>query len=90
MNRIHERMEARGETLYKVFTAGESTGLYKQGRMKRRLRSGKHSVFPQIELISFTLEIANLYARIRAGYRLLAADAIHLATAAHAGVDLFD
>jgi predicted nucleic acid-binding protein len=40
-------------------------------------------------LIPFTAETADGYARIRASYRVSPADAIHLASAASAGVDLF-
>jgi predicted nucleic acid-binding protein len=40
-------------------------------------------------LISYTAETADSYARIRAGHRVSPADAIHLASAANARVDLF-
>jgi len=51
------------------------------------VRDAFHS--PQIELISYTAETADRYARIRASHRVSPADAIHLASAADAGVDLF-
>jgi predicted nucleic acid-binding protein len=91
MNRIHERMEARGDRLCtSVFTLGEVlTGLYKRDALETasQVREAFHS--PQIELIPFTAETADGYARIRASYRVSPADAIHLASAASAGVDLF-
>jgi uncharacterized protein len=91
MNRIHEFMEARKDTLCtSVFTVGEVlTGIYKRGaaEIASQIREAFHS--PQIELISFTAETADRYARIRAGQRVSPADAIHLASAAQAGVDLF-
>jgi predicted nucleic acid-binding protein len=91
MNRIHERMEERGDRLCtSVFTVGEVlTGLYKRDalEMASQVREAFHS--PQIELISYTAETADSYARIRAGHRVSPADAIHLASAANAGIDLF-
>jgi len=44
---------------------------------------------PQIELLPFTPETADHYARIRGNHRVSPADAIHLASAAQYGVDLF-
>jgi predicted nucleic acid-binding protein len=91
MNAIHERMEARGDRLCtSVFTVGEVlTGLYK--REEHQLASHVREAFrsPQIELIPYTSETADRYARIRASHRVSPADAIHLACAASVGVDLF-
>lgn len=42
-----------------------------------------------LEVLPFTTEIAEHYAQIRAAQRVSPADAIHLATAAHRGTDLF-
>ena len=44
---------------------------------------------PLVELLPFTLETTDHYARIRAANRVLPADAVHLATAAAARVDVF-
>jgi len=41
------------------------------------------------EVIPFTIETADHYARIRGSLGLAPADAIHLACAAHAGADVF-
>ena len=91
MNRIHERMEERGDKLCtSVFTVGEVlTGIYKRGALEMASQVWEAFRSPQIELISFTPETADSYARIRAGHRVSPADAIHLASAANAGVDLF-
>jgi len=91
MNRIHERMEERGDRLYtSVFTVGEVlTGLYKREALEIASQVREAFRSPQIELISYTSETADSYARIRAGHRVSPADAIHLASAANAGVDLF-
>ena len=91
MNRIHECMEQRGDRLCtSVFTVGEVlTGLYKREAMETaaQVREAFHS--PQIELIPFSPETSDRYARIRASCRVSPADAIHLASAATAGIDLF-
>jgi predicted nucleic acid-binding protein len=44
---------------------------------------------PRVELIPLKAETAERYARIRADHRVSPADAIHLASAAYAGVNLF-
>ncbi len=91
MQRIHERMEERGDRLCtSVFTVGEVlTGLYKRKALEIASQVREAFRSPQVELISFTAETADSYARIRASHRVSPADAIHLATAANAGVDLF-
>lgn len=43
----------------------------------------------EIELVPFTLDVADHYSRVRAGLRLKAADAIHVATAITARADVF-
>ena len=91
MNRIHERMEERGDKLStSVFTVGEVlTGLYKRDALEIASQIREAFRSPQIDLISYTPETADSYARIRARHRVSPADAIHLASAANAGVDLF-
>jgi predicted nucleic acid-binding protein len=91
MNTIHKRMEARGDKLCtSVFTVGEVlTGLYRQNALETASQVREAFRAPQIELISFTPDTADSYVRIRAGHRVSPADAIHLASAANAGVDLF-
>jgi uncharacterized protein len=91
LNRIHKRMEVRGDRLCtSVFTIGEVlTGLYTREALEIASQVREAFRSPQIELISYTPETADSYARIRAGHRVSPADAIHLASAANAGVDLF-
>jgi len=43
----------------------------------------------EVDLIPFSAETAERYGQIRGNSRVTPADAIHLASAAHAGVDLF-
>ena len=84
-------MERRRDTLCtSVFTVGEVlTGPYKRGAsdLARRVREVVRP--PAVELLPFTIETAERYARIRGDNRVSPPDAIHLASAAHAGVDLF-
>ena len=54
-----------------------------QASIRRALRP------PRVELIPFTTGTAERYSQIRAEHRIKPPDAIHLASAADAGVDLF-
>ena len=91
MNQIRKRMEARRDTLCtSTLTLGEVlTGLYKRGALEMAAEIRDAFLSPQIELIPFTPETADQYARIRGNHRVSPADAIHLASAAQTGVDLF-
>ncbi len=91
INQIYTRMEERRDTLCtSAFTLGEVlTGLYKRGALEMAIQIREAFRPPQIEIIEFTAEMADEYARIRANHRVSPADAIHLATAAQSGVDLF-
>jgi uncharacterized protein len=88
---IRSRMEQRHDRLITgAFTFGEVlTGVFRRGdsqladEMRGVLRNSVAEVIP------FTLETANHYAQIRATPGIAPADAIHLASAAHAGTDLF-
>jgi predicted nucleic acid-binding protein len=51
--------------------------------VRRRLQSVVH------EVVDFTIETADRYTQIRATLGIAPADAIHLASAAQAGADLF-
>lgn len=88
---IRSAMEKRGDTLCtSVFTVGEVlTGPYTKGAVEMAAQIREAFRAPGIELISFTADIAEQYAKIRGLHRVAPADAIHLASAAHAGVDLF-
>ena len=88
---IHQRMEERRDQLITgAFTVGEVlAGPYRKAaterldEVRRRLRN------VVAEIIPFTLETAERYARIRGTLGVSPADAIHLASAAQAGTDLF-
>jgi predicted nucleic acid-binding protein len=88
---IRARMEQRGDQLITgAFTFGEVlAGVYRKGSadLARESRRLLESVVSQV--IPFDLETAEHYARIRGTLGLLPADAIHLASAAQAGTDLF-
>jgi predicted nucleic acid-binding protein len=91
VQRMHEAMLRRGDMLCtSVFTVGEVlTGPRKLnddagiGGLKKFFGS------KEVEILPFSLEAADRYSMIRAEARVSQADAIHLATAAAAGVDLF-
>jgi predicted nucleic acid-binding protein len=91
VQRMHEAMLRRGDILCtSVFTVGEVlTGPRKLndaagiGGLKKFFGS------KEVEILPFSMEAADRYSMIRAEMRVSQADAIHLATAAAAGVDLF-
>lgn len=85
------KMEERQDRLCtSSFTAGEVlVGPYKlkAPAVAKQIREVFESQF--VEVLPFTLETADLYARIRAQHAVSPADAIHLACAAKAKTDLF-
>ena len=91
VDEIHHRMEERRDQLITgAFTIGEVlAGPYRKAAaqrlddVRRQLRSVVADIIP------FTLETAERYAQIRGTLRVSPADAIHLASAAAAGTDLF-
>ena len=91
VDEIHHRMDERRDQLITgAFTVGEVlAGPYRKAaaerveEVRRRLRN------VVAEIIPFTLETAERYARIRGTLGVSPADAIHLASAAQAGTDLF-
>ncbi len=88
---ISARMQERGDTLCtSVFTVGEVlTGPYRNGSEEQAIRIRAAFESPRIELIPFSVEMMDRYARIRGTHRVAPADAIHLASAADARADLF-
>jgi predicted nucleic acid-binding protein len=84
-------MEQRRDTLCtSAFTLGEVlTGPYRKNALDTAAQIRAAFRSPEIDLIPFTPETADQYARIRGSHRVSPADAIHLASAAQAGVDLF-
>jgi predicted nucleic acid-binding protein len=88
---IHSRMEQRHDQLVTgAFTFGEVlAGAYRKGAPQLAEESRRLLRSVVAEVIPFTLETADRYARIRAIPGIAPADAIHLASAAQAGTDLF-
>jgi uncharacterized protein len=86
-----EKMRLRQDHLCtSTFAVGETlVGPYKTGNKEiaRKIRDLFRPPF--VEVIPFTLDTADYYAEIRTIKGVSTADAIHLACAAQAGVDLF-
>jgi len=97
---IRTRMEERGDQLitgaftmgmlYSTFTAGEIlAGPYRIGAVKVADETKRLVRNVVSEVVPFTIETADHYARIRGTLGFAPAAAIHLACAAQAGTDLF-
>ena len=88
---VRLRMEQRHDRLITAsFTVGEVlAGCYRQGAPELAEESQKwmHSIVS--EILPFTTQTSDYYGRIRAMPGISSADAIHLASAAQAGTDLF-
>src|ERR1700722_8372308 len=91
VRQVYDSMEQRGDVLCtSVFTLGELLAGPKKKKASAatdRVRDFFHATVA--ELLPFTAETAEHYAEIRASLRVSPADAIHLACAAHSGIDLF-
>lgn len=85
------QMAERGDTLCtSIFTRGEAlVGAQRPGGERAAQKMRDYLRSPIVDILPFTLETADHYARIRATNNVSPADAIHLASAAAAGVDLF-
>ena len=88
---IRARMEERGDQLItSAFAIGEiMAGPYRIGAVKVADEAKRLVRSVVSEVVPFTIETADHYARIRGTLGLPPADAIHLACAAQAGTDLF-
>lgn len=88
---IHARMQERNDQLITgAFTFGEVlAGLYPRAAaaLLQEVRDTLERAVS--EVIPFTMETADHYARIRGKLGVAPADAIHLACAADAGADMF-
>ena len=88
---IARRMEERNDTLCtSVFTVGEL--LAGPSRTQRWDEVSKARAFfrsPELRLLEFKLSTAEIFAEIRGRAAISSGDAIHLACAAEARVDLF-
>lgn len=88
---IHGRMRERGDELItSAVTIGEVlAGVYRDGSMSQvdEIRTTLLGLLS--EVVPFTVETADRYARIRGSTPISSPDAIHLACAASAKTDLF-
>ncbi len=91
VQKIMNRMEQRSDKLCtSIFAVGEllvGPRKTKDAEMERVIRG--YFQTSAVELLPFNWETAEIYSRIRAENNVSPADAIHLATAAQARVDLF-
>jgi predicted nucleic acid-binding protein len=88
---ILAKMKERQDQLCtSAFTVGEIlVGPYKMRASETAGRIREVFQAPFVEVIPYTLETADLYAGIRARHGVSPPDAIHLACAAQARIDLF-
>jgi predicted nucleic acid-binding protein len=88
---IRSRMEQRHDQLITgAFTFGEVlAGAYRKGTPEQAGETRRLLRNVVAEVVPFTLDTADRYARIRGTPGITPADAIHLASAAQAGTDLF-
>jgi predicted nucleic acid-binding protein len=88
---IRSRMtERQDELITGAFTFGEVlAGVYRRGATQLADESRRLLQSVVAEVVPFTIETADHYARIRGTLGIAPADAIHLACAAQAETDLF-
>jgi len=88
---IHKKMTRRGDQLCTgVFTVGEVlTGPHKAGNPEEVRQLANYFNGGSVQILAFNFEAAERYAHIRAKHGVSSADAIHLATASVAQVDLY-
>lgn len=91
IEQLHQVMRNRNDALCtSIFTLGEVlTGFHKKGAEEEARRVRELLRPPLVDLVPFTAETTDRYARIRAANRVSPADAIHLASAAQNNVNLF-
>ncbi len=88
---IWQNMEARGDELCtSSLTVGEALVAPFRKRDHEMAQAYRmHFGSPRIRILDFSWESSERYAELRAGTRIGRSDAIQLASAAQAGVDLF-
>lgn len=91
LSRLRSGMRKRGDRLVtSALTVGELLVLPEAaGDRALKERYERFLMNPVVTVIPFTVQAAYHFAAIRAGRKLTVPDAIHLACAASAGVDLF-
>ena len=88
---VARRMEERGDTLCtSVFTVGETlAGPCRTQRWDEVSKVREFFRSPELRLLEFKLSTAEIFAEIRGRGGISSGDAVHLACAAEARVDLF-
>ena len=88
---LHTAMQNRKSRLFtSAFTAAEVlAGLEKLCATDLLVVAQEFFSSSQVEVLPFDLATAKVYGSVRAQTNISAQDAIHIATAAHTGVDLF-
>jgi predicted nucleic acid-binding protein len=91
VRRAYESHIARNDSLCtSVFTVGEALTLPLRMKDQAATATIRNSMLSgEVELLPFTVEMAQRYAEIRAVTALKPADALHLATAIESKVNLF-
>jgi predicted nucleic acid-binding protein len=87
---LHKMQERHDQVCTSSFALGEIlVGPYKAGALETARKITEVIAPPFVEVIPYTAETADIYAQIRAKQGVSPADAIHLACAAQARIDLF-
>ena len=88
---VHARMnERKDELITSAVTVGEVlTGVYRKGPTSRVDEVRKALLSLLSDVIPFTADTADHYAKIRGSMKIASPNAIHLACAASVGTDLF-
>lgn len=91
VRKILSRIVSRGDALStSVFSLGEIlTGPRRRGSISGADAVKQYFLSGAVEILPFTEAAADRYSLIRGANKVSQADAIHLATAAEAGVDVF-
>jgi len=91
VQQIRESMKKREDQLCtSAFTVGETlVGFHKRHDLEAAERVRTFFLQGSIEIVPYTIDLADSYAEIRARLKVSSADAIHLACAAKAGTDLY-
>jgi len=91
VQQIRDSMKRRQDQLCtSAFTVGETlVGFHKRHEREKAERVRRFFLEGFIEIIPYTVDLADSYAEIRARLGVSSADAIHLACAARAATDLF-
>ncbi len=91
VEQIFDAMVARGDRLCTSYLAiGETlAGPLKHGKLRTAAHIEQFFDSGLVEMVPFDRKAAGEFARLRANWTVRPADAIHLASAASAGMDLF-